>query len=612
MAKKTAKSVATWVILALLFFGLIGFGATNLSGTSRSLGSAGEKDIPIQDYARELNRQINQLQQQTGTSLGFAEVEAFGLDRMVLSSLVQRRTLENEAAQLGISVGDDRVAAAIRSAAPFRGLDGSFDREAYRMTLNSNGLSETEYENGLRDTLSRELLQRAVSTGIPAPEPYADTVAAYLGETRSFEWIEVTADDLEEPVAEPSDEQLQTFYDENIDQFTRPETKSITYVSLTPAMIADELDLDEEALRDMYEQRMSDYVRPERRLVERLVFRDDEAAQAAFDRLERDEVDFDGLVTERGLSLADIDLGDMGEDELGAAGEGVFAADTGEVVGPFETDLGPALFRVNAVLAAQETPFEEAREELSEELGSVRARQVIEGSAEGITDLIAGGASMEDLAERTDLELGTIDYSEGTEDGIAAYAEFRNAADEAAPEDFPELLELSDGGVFALRVDEVRAPEPIPFEEAREDVAAAWTATETAARVITYAEELADRVAEEGFTDDMPAPAAETGLDRRGVVGGTPPGFLGEVFDMAEGETQALPNGEGAVVVRLSAVTPADPEDDTLDNEVQQFAEQAQQGIQQEVMETFARSVQTRTDVRIDEAAVNSVNASFR
>ena len=61
------------------------------------------------------------------------------------------------------------------------------------------------------------------------------------------------------------------------------------------------------------------------------------------------------------LTLDDIDLGDVSKSDLGAAGEAVFALASPGIVGPFMSDLGPALFRMNAVLAAQNTTFDAAK-----------------------------------------------------------------------------------------------------------------------------------------------------------------------------------------------------------------------------------------------------------
>ena len=60
------------------------------------------------------------------------------------------------------------------------------------------------------------------------PDTYANTLVAYIGERRNATVARLKAEDLATPVAEPTEAQLQTYYDENIDAYTLPETKQIT------------------------------------------------------------------------------------------------------------------------------------------------------------------------------------------------------------------------------------------------------------------------------------------------------------------------------------------------------------------------------------------------
>ena len=49
---------AVWVLMGLLILGLGGFGAVNLSGNIRTVGKVGDKEISVDNYARELQQQI--------------------------------------------------------------------------------------------------------------------------------------------------------------------------------------------------------------------------------------------------------------------------------------------------------------------------------------------------------------------------------------------------------------------------------------------------------------------------------------------------------------------------------------------------------------------------
>lgn len=613
MAEKKRTPIAVWIIMILIMGGLLGFGTGGFTSGISRIGTAGDKEISVASYQSALNEQLRSLDAQVGSRVTFQQAQAIGLDRSVLAQVVTQRTLDNEASELGVSVGDTRVRDEVLSNPAFQSLSGSFDRTVYSNALRNVGLSEAAYETSIRDELSRTLLQGAVVGGIPAAPVYAETVTAFLGETRDIETAPVTAAILTTPVPGPTDTDLQAFYDENPDMFTAPEARQITYAMLTPAMLADKVTIDDAQVQDLYDQRIDTFSQPERRLVERLVFGTVEEADAALARLTAEELDFDALVTERGLSLSDVDLGDVAIEDLGTAGEAVFAASAGDVVGPQDTNLGPALFRVNAVLAAEETTFEEAAPELRDELATDQARRVIQADAETINDLIAGGATLEDLAERTELELQTIDYTAGSTEGPAAYEAFRTAATAATKGAYPELVDLDDGGIFALRLDAVTPPAVQPLEDVRARLEDAWRAAAEKTAVLEQAQAIANDVASDTDLSALaltPTPSAN--LTRGSFVADTPEGFMRTVFEMAPGETRVLPTETGAIIVRLNEVKAADLASERLTAQAADITSQASAGIAQDVFDAFAEAVRARTDVTIDQAAVNAVNAQMQ
>ena len=609
--KKKRTPIAVWIVMILIMGGLLGFGTGGFSGSIQRIGTAGDKDISVAAYQSALNDQLRSLEAQVGSRVTFQQAQAMGLDRAVLGQVVTQRTLDNEAADLGLSVGDARVRDEVLRNPAFQTLSGGFDRDAYANALRRVGLTEAAYETSIRDEIARTLLQGAVVGGVTAAPVYADTLASYLGETRDITLAQVTADNLTAPVPGATEADLQAFYDENPDMFTTPEVRRITYAMLTPAMLADKVTIDDAQVQALYDQRIDQFVQPERRLVERLVFATPEDAAAAQARLDAGELTFDALVAERGLALSDVDLGDVAVGDLGAAGETVFAAAAGDVVGPLDSDLGPALFRVNAVLAAEETPFEEAAPELRAELATDQARRVIQTDAETINDLIAGGATLEDLAERTDLELATLDFTEGSTEGPAAYEAFRTAAAAATEGAYPELVNLDDGGIFALRLDGITPPAVEPLDAVRDRLDAAWLAAAEKTAILTRAEEIAG-----GTETDLAAqgllPQTQANLTRGSFVADTPADFMRTVFAMAPGEVRALPTEAGAVIVRLDAVTPADLTADRVAAQVADIQAQAAASLSQDVFDAYAEAVRARTDVTIDQAAVNAVNAQLQ
>jgi peptidyl-prolyl cis-trans isomerase D len=612
MAKgsNSLSKTAVWILLGLLIIGLAGFGATNLSGTVRSIGTVGDKSISVDTYARQLQQEIRAIEAQTREALPIAEAQAMGLDRAVLQRLVATRALDNETAMLGISVGDETLRDRILEIPAFRGIDGEFDREGYRFALQQAGLSEAEFETQFREEIARTLLQGSVLGGVEMPDTHVSTLIDFVGEQRSFTWTRLDESALTEPVADPTEEALRSHYDDNIDAYTLPETKQITYAVLSPDDLIDEVEIDRAALEQAYEERREEFNQPERRLVERLVYLDENAAAAAREQIDAGS-SFEDLVDARGLSLEDIDLGDVTESDLGAASEGVFSADVGEIVGPLPSDLGPALFRVNGVLPAMEIPLDEAEPLLRPQLAADRAQRLVDAQAQSFDDMLAGGATLEELARDTDMRLGTIGWSRGSDEDIAAYEAFRATAAEVTLEDFPQIERLDDGGVFALRLDEVLAPRPAPFDEVRDEVEADWRAEAVGAALEEQVAAIVPQL-EVGNT------FASAGLDavveeqllRSDFVDGLPAGTLQRVFDMAEGDVEILRDAASVVLVRLDRIEePATGED--IEALREQLAAQSSDALSQDLFDAFLSEITARANPQINQQALQAVHVNF-
>ncbi len=613
MAKSSSLSkTAVWILLGLLILGLAGFGATNLGGNITSIGTVGEKQVSAQSYALAIQREMRALQQQTGQPVSFAQMREAGLDQRILQRLITTRALDHETTELGISVGDENVRDQVLSISNFQSLDGTFDREAYRFALQQQGLTEAEFETQLREESARNLLQAAVIGGITMPATLTEALVDFSAERRDFTWAVLDATMLESQPDAPTDFEVRAFYEENLDSFTLPETKRITYAWLTPAMLVDTVEVSEEAFVQAYEDRIEEFVQPERRLVERLVYLDETAANEAAAALAVGGTSFEALVDERGLALADVDMGDVSRLELDAAGEAVFGAEVGEVVGPLPSPLGPALFRVNGILPAQTTTLDEARDILRDDIALDRARRVIDAQVETLDDALAGGATLEQLVAESDMQLGQIDYNELSGDDIAAYEDFRAAAAEVTLEDFPEIAGLDDGGVFAMRLDEVLPPRPEPLEDAFEAAKAALEDANLEAALAAEAETLRGALAEgQSFSDLGLTATIETDQTRDSFIPRTPPGFLPAIFEMETGAVEVIAEAGIVALVQLDAIKPPAQDQSTqaLGQNLQAALDQA---LAQDLFNVFTQDVGVRANPQINPQAVEAVNVNFQ
>lgn len=603
---KPMTRIFSWILLGFLFLGLAGFGAANLGGSVQSIGAVGDRDIPVTTYARALQNELRATEAQFGQQLSMQQAQAFGITNRVLSRVVIETALDSEAEGIALSVDDAAVAKDLNNIQAFKGPDGQFSRENYRFSLKNAGYSETEFEESVRTESARTILQAAIIAGNTMPSTAIDTVLDYLTETRNITLTTLTADDLTQTIADPDLAALETYYKDNIATYTLPERKQITYAILTPDMVLDQVDLSDDALRAAYDARRDEFNQPERRLVERLVFLDADQARAKLAEINAGTTDFETVVADRGLALADIDIGDVTMSELGEASAGVFAANLDQVVGPFDTDLGPALFRVNGILVADVVTFDEARDQLFDELATESARRMIDAKSTEIDDAMAAGATLEDLEKEFGMRVDVVMYHDGTDAEVAGYPNFRAVASAVQDGDFPTVEPLNDGGIFSVRLDGIEPPAPMPLDEVMDQVSADWRTAQT-------------RAALEAFANDAIASGAVAGsstslrdLKRTDVGAVATAEILAAAFEQSVGDKTVLMQNDNAVIVQLDAINKGDRDSDDTKALRANIEQQFGASLADDLFNVFATQIQQSAGISLNQQAINAVHANFQ
>ena len=605
-----ASKILSFVLLGMLVVGLGGFGVSNFGQQVDTVITVGKAQVSTSQYYRALKGQIDQFSQQFGTQFTFAQAQMFGLDAQTLQSLISNAALDNEAIRLGLSAGDVQVAQRIATTKAFLNVSGTFDRTTYAQVLEQNGLTVKDFEAGLRDDLARQLLQAAVVSGMNTPEALTDTLYAYQAETRAFTVLQLTQSSLPEKLAEPTEPDLQTFYTAHIADFTRPEAKRVAYALLKPSDLAKDQTVAEADIKAAYDAAFDTFNIPEKRWVERLVNpSEDEAktAKAEFDA----GTSFEDLVKARGLTLGDIDMGDVSLVDLGEAGKDIFALTEPGVVGPLPSNLGPALYRMNTILPAQITPFDQAQDTIKGDLQLAMATKTIVDKFEPINDLLAGGATIVEVAKDQAMTEGATDYAKDADDNDAVTqdAEFAKAVEAMEPGDFAQAVSLSDGSVMVLQVTETVPPTPVPFEKAREKIIAAYQA-EALAKALTAladshlaAAKSGTRLETLGITDNVASATRSTKLPA------IPADVLAAAFTLKPEDVVKIDANGIVALVRLDAIKPADMASEGSKADIEALSQQTAQSIAQDAYELFSTAMTTQGGLTIDQAAITAVQA---
>jgi peptidyl-prolyl cis-trans isomerase D len=619
------RSHAAGVVVKILFVFLIasfavwGIGdyAFLRQGEPTAL-TIGDTKITDSQFQVEYRREIERLRR------GFGQFDAeaarqFGLVDRVVERVVNERLFDEAVARLGIAISDRDVRARILADPNFAGMTGAFDRNVLLQLLYENQLSESAFIDMMRRDLARRALILAIQGGGAAPEALVDRLYRYRMERRNGDFVLVPSAAMLE-IGEPEEADIQAVYDDNADRLTVPETRALTLARIGVDDIAAKITPSEAQLREEFETRRAELNQPERREVEQVLFNDEETAKAAREKIIAG-ADFLEVAREAGQTPEQVKLGlVVPADILPEIAGVVFKLPQGEVSDVIRSAFGWHLARAAAIQPAIEARFEDARERMAREVARRLAGDSAYDVAVNIESALAAGTRLDEAARRVGLEpivIEAVDARGRTPDGfpelnLAGAGEVLRAAFETEPGRESPLIETRAGIWFFVRVDRVTPARVKPLEEVREDVISIWKAERRQEAARKRADEIVERLAKGEKLEEAAGAfsllvEAREGVTRDGQspTGRVAPEIASRLFSLKQGEAAAAAGADGAYVVRLTAVRPADPNADG--EAVNQVREELARQIGGDIVQEYAAALRARLGVDINRAVVDKI-----
>ncbi len=582
MLDSLRRGAGGWAAKILLLLLIVSFGVWGIADVytgfgRQTLASVGGREITTPEFERAYQAQLNALSSRVGRQLTAEEIRALALPQQVLSRLVSGAAVDLHAKKLGLGITDAAVAEEIRSNQAFQDGSGNFSRQRFEQILRSAGLTEQRYVSDERTEMIRNQLIGTLAANAAVPQVLLDAINRYQNETRTLTYF-VLPESAAGDIPAPTEEQIAKYYDENKGEFTLPEYRKVSFVEISPASLADRVEVREEDIKATYELRKDQFGTPEKRRIEQIAFPDLGAAQAAYDRIAQKKADFQQIASEMGFKEADIDLGMKARRELvdSKVAEAAFALKKDEISKPVEGALSTVLLRVREIVPGETKSLEDMREQIRNELALEGARSLITDLSNKMEDARAAATPLGEIARTLALPLKetTIARDGSAPEGVTG-APLPAARDlikgifetEVGEESYPAALE--GGGSLYYDVTEIIPSRVQPLEEVRQRVAASWRARELRTRLAAKAQEL---VAQASGPDSLAALAkpfeAEVKttrpLKRNDSESGVPSAAIAQAFtlDVGKAGTVAMGNG-GRLIFTVASVTPPPPLDET-------------------------------------------------
>ncbi len=622
--RNALKGVVAWFVIILLVLAFALFGVPELrSFTQGAAIRVGDQSVRTERVVAEFNRALINQRDQTEGAFTREDAIASGLPTQIVSSLVTRSLVQQEAEKLGLAMPRDLVREFLSQNEQFQNpRTGKFDIEVLSRILQRYNLSVRDFEREMRETFMRQQFLSSLGGGGFAPATYADALLLREIEEREVTYLTMTEEMAGVP-EEPTLEDLREFYDQNPEDFTAPEYRTFTVVSLKRSDFAEDLEAPEEELRRLYElQKDRAFNIPERRTIYLVPFDTKDAAQGAVAALRQGEP-IEKIADERGVSLEAVTYTEIDQASLldPAVAEAAFSPDLGEgdVGDPIEGLYGWNVIQVAAVLPPEVKSFEDVREDLASAYLEQDTQRRVYDAADAIEEGRDAGADLAAAAEAAGLDFvvhGPVDsYSFAPGGAIVdrIEGEVLSEAFQMQEGEETEAIEYADGsGYFFVALDEVTPPALTPFETAETEVDTRWRMDERERRIKRAVGQIEDALAAGATFAEAAAPfSAEptTAVVARGGEGPFSDAMERRVFTADKGEVVIGPArlGDEQTIAVVEDITfnraAVGPGQDIA------FKQYVGAQLDQEFAEAYIEALQADYDVRIDQEQIDALFA---
>ncbi|WP_027796407.1 SurA N-terminal domain-containing protein [Paraburkholderia acidipaludis] len=415
------------VLPGLGFVGIQGF--RGFFDESANVASVNGHKITRAEYDSAARQQLDQARQVMGANFDASLFDTPEHRKDILDGLIQQRVLADETQRLHLTASDDAVRRTLLAdpvIASLRKPDGSMDLDRYKQLLAMQGMTPEQYDERVRYGLAMQQLPGAVIDSAFTPKSLAQHLMALSEQQREVQGLAFRTSDYAAKV-QPTDAQLQAYYDAHKSDFATPATAQIQYLVLSAATVAANVQPSDADLQQYYNENIAHYRTDEEVRASHILITVPKDASAAdrnaakqkaesilaevkahpdqFAQIAQKESQDPGSAAKGG------DLGYFGRGMIAggqAFDDAVFKLKKDEISDVIQSDFGYHIVKVTDIKPATTKPFDDVKASIVNDVKAQQAGKLLVDDSDGFSSLVyEQSKSLQPAADKYKLTLQT-------------------------------------------------------------------------------------------------------------------------------------------------------------------------------------------------------------
>ncbi len=610
-----------------LYEGQGGFGGT--SGAGGSVVTVGGDGIDEVELARRVDNQL-QGEKQRDPTIDLPRFIANGGVEQTVDLTATGRALELFAEQQGMVASKRLIDGAIASIPAFNGPTGKFDRTTFLNILSQRKLNETMLRNDFAREALAKILAVPAAGGARVPAAVVQPYASLLLETRSGQVAALPSTSFL-PTAQPTDTELQTYYQRNIARYTVPERRAIRFATFDKSRFVGKAAPTDAEIQQAYAADRTTYAARETRSFTQIILGTQAQAENVLAKVRGGMAMADAAKAEKRDALTVPATERAAFEQLTGTqvAAAAFAAPKGGLAAVARSGLGFHVVRVDSIAAIAATPLSAVRAKIVADLTTRKEVAAINTFVQQVEEALSANATFDEVAKKFGLTASvtppvTADgrslEAAATQIPPSLSAIFKDAF-QAEIDDDPAVATLPDNAGYVLwKLDRTLPAAPKPLGELRPQVVAdvqidkGSKAAKAAADAIVAAVNAGTPIAAAVSRTGIRLPPLQTVNTRRlelAQAEGQVPPPLALLFAMPQKRARVLEiaGRRGWYVVYLDRIVGGDAR--TAPGLIEATQQQLSGAIGDEFVQQFAAAVRAEIGVKKNDAAIARLKKSL-
>jgi peptidyl-prolyl cis-trans isomerase D len=409
------------VVLTFVVFYIPDFMSTaNGAAPSEVIADVEGQPITVAAFTRRYNAQVTAYRNAYGGQINDQLIKQLGIDRQILSQLVDEEAMVAESRKQGLTVSDVEIRERILALPGFQENGHFVGEQRYRQILQFQNppMSTTEFENSLRRALQIEKLRNALTGWMSVSDAEVAAEFRKRNEKVKLDVVRITPEAFKNQVT-VTDAELAAAFEKSKDRYRIGEKRKIKYALLNVDQVRQTLTIPEADIAAFYQQNLSQYQTPAQVRASHILFKldgkDEKAVQAKAEEVlklaKAPGADFAALAKQysedESNSANGGDLDYFGRGRMVAEFEqAAFAMKAGEISNaPVKTAFGFHIIKMVDNKPETTRPLADVRAEIEDQLKWQKAQAEAEKQAKALEATMKTPADLDRVAKEKGLQV---------------------------------------------------------------------------------------------------------------------------------------------------------------------------------------------------------------